>query len=35
VKTEPLVTRTFALEDTRDALERLVDPGSLKVLIEP
>ncbi len=35
VKTEPLVTRAFALEDTRDALERLIDPGSLKVLIEP
>ncbi|MDA0184007.1 alcohol dehydrogenase catalytic domain-containing protein [Solirubrobacter phytolaccae] len=35
VLTEPLVTRAFALEDTRDALERLVDPGSLKVLIEP
>jgi 2-desacetyl-2-hydroxyethyl bacteriochlorophyllide A dehydrogenase len=35
VVTEPLVTRTFALDDTRDALERLIDPGSLKVLIEP
>lgn len=35
VLTEPLVTQTYALADTRDALERLVDPGSLKVLIEP
>jgi L-iditol 2-dehydrogenase len=35
VKTEPLVTRTFPLERTRDALEHLVSPGTLKVLIEP
>ena len=27
VKTEPLVTATFRLERTRDALEQLVDPG--------
>lgn len=35
VVTEPLVTQTFALEHARDAIERLVDPGSLKVLVEP
>ena len=35
VQTEPLVTRTFPLERTRDALEHLVSPGTLKVLIEP
>jgi len=35
VRTEPLVTRTFPLERTRDALEHLVSPGTLKVLIEP
>jgi 2-desacetyl-2-hydroxyethyl bacteriochlorophyllide A dehydrogenase len=35
VRTEPLVTRSFGLERTRDALEHLTSPGSLKVLIEP
>ena len=35
VVTEPLVTRAFGLEQARDAIERLVDPGSLKVLVEP
>jgi threonine dehydrogenase-like Zn-dependent dehydrogenase len=35
VLTQPLVTRAFTLQDTRDALEHLADPGSLKVLIEP
>jgi len=35
VKAEPLVTRRFPLEQTRDALEALIAPGSLKVLIEP
>jgi L-iditol 2-dehydrogenase len=35
VVTEPLVTRAFSLEQARDAIERLVDPGSLKVLVEP
>ena len=35
VKAEPLITRRFPLEKTRDALEALVAPGSLKVVIEP
>jgi L-iditol 2-dehydrogenase len=35
VLTEPLVTGTFGIEHTRDALEQLVQPGTLKVLIEP
>ncbi len=35
VRTEPLVSGAFALENTRDALEHLASPGSLKVLIEP
>ena len=35
VQTEPVVTATFGLERTRDALEHLVSPGTLKVLIEP
>jgi threonine dehydrogenase-like Zn-dependent dehydrogenase len=35
VKVEPLVTRTFSLERARDALEHLVSPGSLKVLVSP
>jgi L-iditol 2-dehydrogenase len=35
VKTEPLVTGAYPLERTRDALEQLVAPGTLKVLIEP
>jgi threonine dehydrogenase-like Zn-dependent dehydrogenase len=35
VVTEPLVTQTFPLERAHDAIERLVDPGSLKVLVEP
>jgi 2-desacetyl-2-hydroxyethyl bacteriochlorophyllide A dehydrogenase len=35
VQTEPVVTGTFPLERTRDALEHLVAPGTLKVLIEP
>jgi threonine dehydrogenase-like Zn-dependent dehydrogenase len=35
VLTEPLVTQTFAIDQARDAIERLVDPGSLKVLVEP
>ncbi len=35
VQTEPLVTATFGIEHTRDALEQLVKPGTLKVLIEP
>ena len=35
MQTEPVVTATFALERARDALEHLVSPGTLKVLIEP
>lgn len=35
VETEPVVTSTFPLERTRDALEQLVRPGTLKVLICP
>ncbi|HET6551124.1 MAG TPA: alcohol dehydrogenase catalytic domain-containing protein [Solirubrobacter sp.] len=35
VRAEPLVTRTFGLERTRDALAALAAPGTLKVLIEP
>jgi 2-desacetyl-2-hydroxyethyl bacteriochlorophyllide A dehydrogenase len=35
VKTEPIVTGTYPLERTRDALEQLVKPGTLKVLIQP
>jgi L-iditol 2-dehydrogenase len=35
VKTEPLVTGTYPLERTRDALEHLTRPGTLKVLIQP
>ena len=35
VLTEPLVTGSYGLERTRDALEQLVKPGTLKVLIEP
>ena len=35
VKTEPLVTGAYPLDRTRDALEQLVKPGTLKVLIEP
>jgi threonine dehydrogenase-like Zn-dependent dehydrogenase len=35
VQTEPVVTASFGLERTRDALEHLVSPGTLKVLIEP
>jgi threonine dehydrogenase-like Zn-dependent dehydrogenase len=35
VQTEPLVTRSFALEHARDALEQLAKPGSLKVLVCP
>jgi 2-desacetyl-2-hydroxyethyl bacteriochlorophyllide A dehydrogenase len=35
VLTEPLVTGTYGIERTRDALEQLVKPGTLKVLIEP
>jgi 2-desacetyl-2-hydroxyethyl bacteriochlorophyllide A dehydrogenase len=35
VLTEPLVTGTYGIEQTRDALEQLVTPGTLKVLIEP
>ena len=35
VKTEPLVTGAYPLERTRDALEQLVKPGTLKVLIQP
>src|SRR4051794_35410491 len=35
VRTEPLVTGTYSIEHTRDALEQLVQPGTLKVLIEP
>ena len=35
VQTEPLVTGAFGIERTRDALEHLVKPGTLKVLIEP
>ena len=35
VQTEPLVTRTYPLERARDALEQLVQPGSLKVLVCP
>ena len=35
VQTEPLVTRTYPLERTREALEELARPGSLKVLVSP
>jgi len=35
VQTEPVVTGTFPLDRTRDALEQLVKPGTLKVLIQP
>ena len=35
VQAEPLITRRFPLEQTRDALEALTAPGSLKVMIEP
>jgi L-iditol 2-dehydrogenase len=35
VKTEPLVTGAYPLDRTRDALEQLVKPGTLKVLIQP
>ena len=35
VQAEPLVTRRFPLERTRDALEALTAPGSLTVVIEP
>jgi L-iditol 2-dehydrogenase len=35
IRTEPLVTGTFALADTRVALEALTAPGTLKVLIDP
>jgi 2-desacetyl-2-hydroxyethyl bacteriochlorophyllide A dehydrogenase len=35
VKTEPLVSGTYGLASAREALERLTEPGSLKVLIEP
>ncbi len=35
VKAEPLITRRFDLEHVPDALEALVAPGSLKVVIEP
>jgi L-iditol 2-dehydrogenase len=35
VVTEPLVSATFGLDAAREALERLSEPGSLKVLIEP
>jgi threonine dehydrogenase-like Zn-dependent dehydrogenase len=35
VRSEPIVTATFPLERTREALEHLVSPGTLKVLIEP
>ena len=35
VKTEPVVTGTYPLERTRDALEQLIRPGTLKVLIQP
>ena len=35
VHAEPLVTRAFGLERTRDALATLAAPGTLKVLIEP
>lgn len=35
IRTEPLVSATYGLSATRDALERLTEPGSLKVLIEP
>src|SRR4051794_9196899 len=35
VQTEPIVTGTYPLDRTRDALEQLVRPGTLKVLIAP
>jgi 2-desacetyl-2-hydroxyethyl bacteriochlorophyllide A dehydrogenase len=35
VRTEPVVTATYPLERTRDALEQLTRPGTLKVLIAP
>lgn len=35
VETEPVVTATFGLEHARDALEQLVKPGTLKVLVCP
>ncbi len=35
VRTEPLVSGVYALGSMADALERLSEPGSMKVLIEP
>ena len=35
IQTDPIVTATFPLERTREALEHLTQPGTLKVLIEP
>jgi L-iditol 2-dehydrogenase len=35
VMTEPVVTGAYPLDRTRDALEQLVKPGTLKVLIQP
>jgi 2-desacetyl-2-hydroxyethyl bacteriochlorophyllide A dehydrogenase len=35
IQAEPLVSATYGLDEARDALERLTEPGSLKVLIEP
>jgi threonine dehydrogenase-like Zn-dependent dehydrogenase len=35
VRTEPLVSGVYALGSVAGALERLSEPGSLKVLIEP
>jgi L-iditol 2-dehydrogenase len=35
VATSPLVSAAYGLSRAREALERLTQPGSLKVLIEP
>jgi threonine dehydrogenase-like Zn-dependent dehydrogenase len=35
IRTEPLVSAAYPLARAREALERLTEPGSLKVLIEP
>jgi L-iditol 2-dehydrogenase len=35
IRTEPLVSATYALAQAQEALERLTEPGSLKVLIDP
>jgi threonine dehydrogenase-like Zn-dependent dehydrogenase len=35
IQTGPLVSAAYPLAQAREALERLTEPGSLKVLIEP